>query len=152
MSKLRSTKDFFSCFAAFVLVAQLLGLGFMPVPLSLKGDTSCVAGEMLILRHDTLPQVKLLLQPLKGQDPSSGKQLCLLDFLSTPKQIRQHVVQTLLSKLAEISDPESSAAVQPSAAHAEALAPPVAEPSPRETFTEGTPQLVFSGKELSDVY
>ena len=82
-------------------------------------------------------QVKLLLQPLKGQDPSSEKQLCLLDFLSTPKQIRRHIVQALLSKLAEISDPECAVAAQSPATEAEASQPPSAEPSPRETFTEG---------------
>ena len=86
-------------------------------------------------------QVKLLLQPLKGQDPSSGKQLCMLDFLSTPKQIRQHIVQTLLlpllSKLAEISDPDSAPAAQPAVTVPEAFPLPAAEPSPGETFTEG---------------
>ena len=82
-------------------------------------------------------QVKLLLQPLKGQDSSSSKQLCLLDFLSNPKQIRQHIVQTLLNKLAEISDPESAPGAQPAVTVPEAFPPPAAEPSTRETFTEG---------------
>lgn len=86
-------------------------------------------------------QVKLLLQPLKGQDASSGKQLCLLDFLSTPKQIRQHIVQTLLSKLAEISDPECAPSAQPSVTVAEAFKPLAAQPSAGETFTEGRQRL-----------
>ena len=82
-------------------------------------------------------QVKLLLQPLKGQDASSSQQLCLLDFLSTLKPVRQGIVRTLLSKLAEISNPDSLSAVQPSVMAAEASKPPPAEPSTGETFTEG---------------
>ena len=94
-----------------------------------------------------LLQVKLLLQPLKGQDPSS-QQLCLLDLLSTLKPVRQGIVRTLLSKLAEISDPVAAAPVQPSVMGLEASKPAVAEPkapepSTGETFTEGMPDLPF---------
>ena len=94
----------------------------------------------------TCLQVKLLLQPLKGGDPSSRQQLCLLDFLSTLKPARQGLVRTLLSKLAEISNPVSAEAMQPSTMGLEASKPPAAEPkaaepSTGETFTEGMAQL-----------
>ena len=85
-------------------------------------------------------QVKLLLQPLKGQDASSGRQLCLLDCLATLKPLRVGINQTLLGKLAEFSDPEFTQPVQRSVPAIPASRPPAAETSTGETFTEGTQQ------------
>ena len=85
--------------------------------------------------------MKLLLQPLQGQDPSSARQLCLLDFLSTLKPVCDGIIHTVLSKMVEISCPGAplvaSSAVQPSVRTVEASKPPAAEPSTAETFTEG---------------
>lgn len=90
-----------------------------------------------------LLQVKLLLQPLKGQDVNSGdKQLCLLDFLSTLQPVRQGVVQTVLNRMVELSCPGATPAMHPPAPKIlEALSPrqPAAaiEAQPDEAVTEG---------------
>ena len=90
-----------------------------------------------------LLQVKLLLQPLKGQDANSGdKQLCLLDFLSTLQPVRQGVIQTVLSRMVELSCPGATPAMHPPAPKTpEALSPrqpaTAIEAQPDEAVTEG---------------
>ena len=88
-------------------------------------------------------QVKLLLQPLKGQESNSGnKQLCLLDFLSTLQQVRQGIIHTVLSRMVELSCPGASPAMLPPAPkRLEAPSPrqPAAaiDALPDEAVTEG---------------
>ena len=90
-----------------------------------------------------LLQVKLLLQPLKGQDIKSGdKQLCLLDFLSTLQPVRQGVIHTVLSCMVELSCPGATPVMHPPAPKMlEALSPrqPAAaiEALPDEAVIEG---------------
>ena len=94
-------------------------------------------------------QVKLLLQPLKGQDPTNSRPLCLLDVLSGLKPIREGVIHTILSALVDISYPEAIAVPEPEGAQSmakqleasepgtEALKPPLAEPRAGKSTTEG---------------
>ena len=84
--------------------------------------------------------MKLLLQPLKKQDPG-GRQLCLLDFLATLKPVRQGIIHTILSRMVDISCPEAAQAALPMgqlpAKIAETAKPAATEPRAIEASTEG---------------
>ena len=94
-------------------------------------------------------QVKLLLQPLKGQDPVNSRPLCLLDVLSGLKPVREGVIHTILRALVDISCPEAIAVPEPEGAQSmakqleasepgiEALKPQLAEPRAGKSTTEG---------------
>lgn len=88
-------------------------------------------------------QVKLLLQPLKGQDTNAGdKQLCLLDFLSTLQPLWQGIIHTVLSRMVQLSCPGAPPTMHPPAPkRLEALSPrqPAAatEALPDEAVIEG---------------
>ena len=128
----------------------------------------CMLKGALELRCKGLAlQVKLLLQPLKGQDPVNSRPLCLLDVLSSLKPIREGVIHAILSTLVDISCPIAIAAPEPEGAQSmakqleasepgiEALKPPLAEPRAGKSTTEdlrGTPctlQPIHMGITLS---
>ena len=94
-------------------------------------------------------QVKLLLQPLKGQDPANSRPLCLLDILSGLKPIREGVIHTILSALVDISCPKAVAVLEPEGTQSmakqleaskpgvETLKSPLTEPRAGKSITEG---------------
>ena len=115
-----------------------------------KTFVSCMLKRIPNLRCKGLAlQVKLLLQPLRGQDPANSRPLCLLDVLSGLKPIREGVIHTILSALVDISCPEAIAVPEPEGAQSmakqleasepgiEALKPPMAEPRAGKSTTEG---------------
>ena len=94
-------------------------------------------------------QVKLLLQPLKGQDPLVSRPLCLLDVLSGLKPFREGMIRTILNTLVGISCLETVAVPEAEEAQsvakqleaskpgAEASKPPMTGPVAGKSTTEG---------------